>query len=148
MKYISYFFLILAVFITTTAFPQQGDTIKVYVNGKLAGQEVLKGQSEKVTYIKKSKYARITRLKISVNQSTAKGSIFNRGIDIEGSADSTILRIKEMSKSPGCFTIDVAKAKAIAKAYKEIKVYYTEDPKNPRMMVRSLRKLIATLRFE
>jgi hypothetical protein len=148
MKYISGLILIIAFSFTTGCFAQQGDTIKVYVNGKLAGKEVLKGQSEKVTAIKTSKYAGITKLKISVNQSTAKGSIFKRGLEVEGNGDTSILHVNEMSKSPGCFTIDVAKAKAIAKSNKDIKVYYTEDPKNPRMMVRSLRKLIATLHFE
>jgi|GEM_PF-6855897 len=148
MKHITGFFLVIAVFFTTSAFSQQGDIIKVYVNGKLAGKEVLHGQSEKTTSLKASKYAKITKLSVSVNPGTAMGSIFKRGLAIEGDSDTVVLTVKENSKKPGCFIIDVAKAKVIAKGNKEVKVYYTEDPKNSKMMVRSLRKLIATLRFE
>lgn len=147
MKHISGLLAVIAIFFTTISFAQQGDTIRVYVNGKLAGQEVLLGQSEKTTTIKTSKYAGVARLSVSVNSNMAK-SIFKRALEVEDNKDSVILHVNEGSKNPGCFNINISRAKAIVKGNKEIKVYYLEDPKNPKMMVRSLRKLIATIRFE
>jgi hypothetical protein len=133
---------------SAASFAQQGDTIKVYVNGKLAGQEVLQGQSEKVTNVKLSKYTKVTKLMVGVNCGASKNSVFKRALEIMNDKDSVLLHINEPSSKPGCYTINIAKARAIAKNNKDVKVYYTEDPRNSKMMVRSLRKLIATFHFQ
>jgi hypothetical protein len=135
-------------FFSATTFAQQSDTIKICINDKLVGQQILKGQSEMVTNVSLGMYKSVTKLMVGVNCGSTKNSVFKRALEIMNDKDSVLLHVNETATMQGCFTINIAKAKAIVKGNKDVKIYYTEDPKNPRMMVRSMRKLIATLHFQ
>ena len=147
MKLKPLFFLAILSFFIATTFAQQADTIKVYVNGRLAGQQILHGQSEVVTNVSLAKYKAVTKLMVGVNCSSTTNSVFKRSLEIMNDKDSALLLVSESANMSGCFNLNVAKIKPILKGNKDIKVYYLEDPKNPRMMVRSKRMLIATLHF-
>jgi hypothetical protein len=132
----------------TAGFAQQSDTIRLFINGKLSGQSFVREEPKKAITVNKSKYTSVSSIRVGVNTSTARGGIFKRGLQISNSKDSVILWVKEAPTKPGWFIVPVTKAKEILKSNKDLNIYYTEDPRDPRLMVRSMRKLMVILHFE
>ena len=125
----------------------QADTLKVYVNNKLAGKEMVRGEAKTIT-VKEKRYMTIKKLAISMNGGSARNGVFKRALEMEAGGDTAIMHINETAGKPGWFAVNLTRLRAIVKNNKELKLFYLEDPKNPRMMVRSMRKHVATVRFE
>lgn len=126
----------------------QSDTIKVFANNKLIGKKVIKQESEPETInIRKSKYTAVKKLTVTISSGRKANDIFKRSLELSVN-DSMLMEVNELESKHGSYIFNITKLKAALANNKDVEVYCAENPRNPKMMVRSSRKLLVKIHFE
>lgn len=140
--------LVLALFSFAADSFAQKDTIKVFANNKLIGKKVINEASEPETInIKKSKYTAVKKLTVTISSGRKANDIFKRSLEISAN-DSMLMEVQELESKHGSYIFNITKLRGALEKNKDVEVYCAENPRNPKMMVRSSRKLLFKMHFE
>jgi hypothetical protein len=107
------------------------DTVKIYVNSKLAGTAITKGSDEiPVVKIKKIKSSLLKNITVQLGRNNAQNSLYKKSI-------TTLLVAEENKKQPGSFYLPVNIIGKKLAAGKKVKLVLQLNPPDDRMMMPS-----------
>jgi Fucose-binding lectin II (PA-IIL) len=113
------------------------DTVKIYVNSKLAGTAITKGSDEiPVVKIKKIKSSLLKNITVQLGRNNAQNSLYKKSITASDE-ETTLLVAEENKKQPGSFYLPVNIIGKKLAAGKKVKLVLQLNPPDDRMMMPS-----------
>ncbi|CAN5310050.1 hypothetical protein BH09BAC2_BH09BAC2_05520 [soil metagenome] len=141
----SFLTFLAAAFITININAQS--VVRVILNNKRVAQFTA-SESSDVCEVKIKNYKNVKQLSIFINPNETSSGPFKRGLEITDENDDVLYVLEETKTQSRKFNFNIPKLKKIVAAHKHLKMYVTEDPANPMMMIRSARFLVAQVRFK